>query len=88
VWHENFCVYGSRKAWKQLNRERIRVAKCTVERLMRQLSLRGATLCKCVVTTLRDPKAERAVDLVDRKFYTDAPDRLWVADISVPQQAA
>ena len=41
VWHENFCVYGARKTWKQLNRERIGVAKCTVERLMRQLGLRG-----------------------------------------------
>jgi len=54
VWHENFCVYGARKAWLQLNRERIRVARCTVERLMLQMGLQGARRCKAFKTTRPD----------------------------------
>jgi putative transposase len=64
VWHENFCVYGARKAWRQLNRERIRVAKCTVERLMRQQGLRGAMRGKGFKTTRPDLGAPRPPDLV------------------------
>jgi putative transposase len=59
VWHENFCVYGVRKTWKQLNREHIRVAKCTVERLMRGLNLRGAVRGKGFKTTIADESAWR-----------------------------
>ena len=66
----------------------IRVGRKRVARLMRAAGLRGATLRRYVVTTQPDLQAQRAVDLVDRQFYTDGPDRLWVADISVPQQAA
>jgi putative transposase len=60
----------------------IRVGRKRVARLMRGAGLRGATLRRYVVTTQSDPGAERPVDLVDRQFYTDGPDRLWVADIT------
>lgn len=60
----------------------IRVGRKRVARLMRQAGLRGATLRRFVVTTQANPAVERAIDLVDRKFYADGPDRLWVADIT------
>jgi putative transposase len=82
VWRDNFCVYGARKAWKQLNRERIRVAKCTVERLMRQMSLRGAVRGKTFKTTIPDEKAMRPADLVERQFVASRPNQLWVADFT------
>jgi transposase InsO family protein len=82
VWQENFCVYGARKAWKQLNRERIRVAKCTVERLMRQLGLRGAVRGKGFKTTRPDLAAARPPDLVERQFVAQRPNQLWVADFT------
>jgi transposase InsO family protein len=66
VWQENFCAYGARKAWKQLNREHIRVAKCTVARLMRQMGLRGVIRGKTFKTTIPDEKAQRPADLVAR----------------------
>lgn len=60
----------------------IRVGRKRVARLMRAAGLRGATLRKFVVTTTSDPQAERAADLIDRRFYSDGPNRLWVADIT------
>jgi putative transposase len=60
----------------------IRVGRKRVARLMRSAGLRGATLRRYVVTTQANPEAARPVDLVDRQFYTDGPDRLWVADIT------
>jgi len=60
----------------------IRVGRKRVARLMRAAGFRGATLRRFVVTTQPDPKAEPAIDLVERQFYTDGPDRLWVADIT------
>jgi putative transposase len=76
-------VYGSPMIHAELaDDHQIRVGRKRVARLMRCAGLRGATLRRFVVTTQTDPKAERAVDLVDRKFYTDGPDRLWVADIT------
>ncbi len=82
VWQDNFCVYGARKAWKQLNREDIRVAKCTVERLMRQLGLRGAIRGKAFKTTWPDLSAPRPPDLVERQFVAERPNQLWVADFT------
>ena len=82
VWHENFCVYGARKTWKQLNRERIGVAKCTVERLMRQLGLRGTMRGKTFKTTRPDLGAPRPPDLVERQFVATRPNQLWVADFT------
>lgn len=82
VHAENFGVYGARKVWLQLNREGIRVARCTVERLMRELGLRGAVRGRVKRTTIADPAAPRPVDLVQRRFAPLAPNRLWVADIT------
>ena len=82
VWKENFCVYGARKAWKQLNRERIRVAKCTVEWLMWQLGLRGAIRGRAFKTTRPDLGAPRPPDLVERQFVAERPNQLWVADFT------
>ena len=81
--------YGSPMIHAELADDyRIRVGRKRVARLMRAAGLRGATLRRYVTTTLVDPSAERAIDLVDRKFYTDGPDRLWVADITYIQTGA
>ncbi len=77
VWRDNLEVYGADKVWKQLNREDVWVARCTVERLMRGLGLQGA-----VRTTLADPKAPCPQDLVNRQFTAQRPDQLWVADFT------
>jgi putative transposase len=76
----NYDVYGPRKVWLALNREGIPVARCTVERLMKDLQLKGILRGKQVVTTRPDPKATRPADLVNRRFRPLAPNRLWVAD--------
>jgi putative transposase len=82
VHAEHYGVYGADKVWAQLNRERIRVARCTVERLMRQLGLRGVVRGKSPRTTWGDPASERPADLVERRFTAEAPNRLWVADLT------
>ena len=82
VHRDNFGVYGAAKVWAQLNREGISVARCTIERLMRELGLRGAVRGKPVRTTVGDDAAERPRDLVDRDFAAPAPNRLWVADLT------
>lgn len=82
VHGENYAVYGARKVWLQLNREGIRVARCTVERLMKELGLSGAIRGKVKRTTRADPKAARPADLVQRRFAPMAPDVLWVADFT------
>ena len=82
VHAENFGVYGAPKVWAQLNREGHTVARCTVERLMRDLGLRGVTRGKPRRTTVADTTAERPRDLVERRFSAAAPNRLWVADIT------
>jgi putative transposase len=83
IWQEHFGVYGADKIWAQLKREGIRVARCTVERLMRALGLRGVVRGKrSVRTTLGDETAERPTDLVARRFRAAAPNRLWVADLT------
>ena len=82
VHAENFGVYGAPKEWAQLNREGRRVARCTVERLMRDLGLRGAVRGKPKRTTVADTAAARPRDLVERRFSAPAPNRLWVADIT------
>jgi putative transposase len=76
-------VYGSPNIHAELADDYgIRVGRKRVARLMRAAGPRGATLRRYVVTTLSDPGARYEVDLVDRQFYTDGPDRLWVADIT------
>lgn len=79
---ENFGVYGADKVWAQLNREGEHVARCTIERLMRDLGLRGAVRGKPKRTTVSDAMTERPRDLVDRNFTAAAPNRLWVADLT------
>jgi len=75
-------LYGAVKMWAHLNREGIQVARCTVERLMRAHGWRGVTRAKRVVTTISDPAAGRAPDLVDRQFQVAAPNTLFVADFT------
>jgi len=83
VWRENFSVYGARKAWRQLNREQIAVARCTVERLMRANKLAGVVRGKTRRTTIAaESAAGRPADLVQRDFHAAAPNRRWVADIT------
>jgi putative transposase len=83
VWRDNFGVYGAPKVWAQLNREGIRVARCTVERLMRDLGLHGAVRGRPKRTTIpADDPTARPADLVDRQFGVTEPNRLWVADLT------
>lgn len=83
VHAENLSVYGADKVWAQLNREGTRVARCTVERLMRDLGLSGARRGgQFKVTTRPDERQRRPDDLVDRQFRAPAPNRLWVADLT------
>jgi putative transposase len=83
VYEDNLFVYGADKIWAQLNREGIRVARCTIERLMRQRGLSGARRGKAFrITTVSDERQHRPADLVDRQFHAPAPNRLWVADLT------
>jgi len=83
VWAANFEVYGARKVWRQLNREGIHVARCTVERLMRALGLEGARRGRAFrVTTQPADAGERPTDLVDRDFGAERPNQLWVSDLT------
>ena len=82
VHQANYGVYGARKVWLALNREGIPVARCTVERLMRELGLEGARRGKRRRTTIPDAAAARPADLVQRRFSPSRPDALWVADFT------
>jgi transposase InsO family protein len=83
VWDENFAVYGAKKVWRQLGREKIVAARCTVERLMRSMGLRGAVRGRAFkITTVTDDAATRPPDLVQREFAASRPNQLWVADLT------
>ena len=82
VWCGNLQVYGARKVWRQLGREGIGVARCTVERLMRRQGLRGVIRGKTVRTTVPDAAAPCPADRVNRQFRTARPDQLWVSDFT------
>ena len=82
VWDANFRVYGVRKVWRQLRREGTSVARCTVERLMRAMELRGVVRGKTVRTTLSDKAAPCPLDRVNRDFKAPQPNVLWVADFT------
>jgi putative transposase len=82
VWQANMQVYGADKVWKQLRREDVAVARCTVERLMRRLGLRGVVRGKVVRTTISDPKAPCPLDKVNRQFKAERPNQLWVSDFT------
>jgi putative transposase len=80
---DNLDVYGADKVWAQLNREGTRVARCTIERLMRAEGLSGARRGKAfTVTTVPGDESRRPADLVEREFTSSAPNRLWVADLT------
>jgi len=82
VHRENQGVYGPRKVYKQLRREGFDVARCTVERLMREMGLRGARRGKTTFTTFPDHSGSRPADLVERNFTATRPNQLWVADLT------
>ena len=82
VWLANFQVYGADKVWRQLQREGIQVARCTVERLMRRLGLRGVRRGKVVRTTFADTATPCPQDRVNRQFKADRPNQLWVSDFT------
>ena len=82
VWEQNFQAYGARKVWKQLRREQIPVARCTVERLMRQEGLRGVVRGRRKRTTIANDLFEKPLDRVQRRFVASRPDELWVADFT------
>ncbi len=82
VFDSNYGVYGADKVWASLNREGTRVARCTVERLMREMGIQGARRGKTRRTTLRDQTAAKPADLVDRQFAASRPNELWVADLT------
>ena len=82
VWQANLQVDGADKIWRQLNREGVTVARCTVERLMRRLGLRGVVRGKVVRTTVPDAAASCPLDRVNRPFKADRPNQLWVSDFT------
>jgi transposase InsO family protein len=82
VHEENFGVYGARKVWRQLGREDVGVARCTVERLMRSLGLQGVVRGRRCRTTIADDSAARPLDRVNRQFVATRPNQLWVADFT------
>ena len=82
VFTENFEVYGARKVWRQLNRESIPVARCTVERLMSELGLQGVIRGKRIRTTVQDKAAPCPRDHVNRVFHAPAPNMLWLSDFT------
>src|SRR5207237_1821336 len=82
VYEANFRVYGVRKVWRQLAREGIVAARCTVARLMRAMGLAGVVRGRKVRTTVPDPAAACPLDRVNRQFRAECPNRLWVADFT------
>jgi putative transposase len=82
VFEANFCVYGVRKIWRQLAREGIVTARCTVARLMRQMGLAGVVRGRTVRTTIPDPAAACPLDRVNRQFKAPRPNALWVSDFT------
>ena len=82
VWQANMRVYGADKVWKQINREGLSIARCTVERLMKRLGLQGVRRGKVVRTTIRDIKAPCPLDRVNRQFKAERPNQLWVSDFT------
>ena len=82
VHEANFGVYGVRKVWRQLGREGVAVARCTVERLMRRMGLRGAVRGKETRTTIADKAAPCPADKVNRRFRAPHPNALWVSDFT------
>jgi putative transposase len=82
LWQVNHSVYGADKVWQQMSRERIEVARCTVERLMQRLGIQGVRRGKTQRTTRPDPKQPCPLDRVNRQFVAERPNQLWVADFT------
>ena len=82
VWDSNWQVYGADKVWKQMNREGVAVARCTVEHLMRLQGLCGVRRGKVIRTKKSDTSAPCPLDLVNRQFKADRPNQLWVSDFT------
>jgi putative transposase len=82
VFNDNYRVYGARKLWRQLHREGVRVGRDRVARLMRTLGITGVVRGKTRRTTIADPAATRAPDLVNRQFTATRPNQLWVSDFT------
>ena len=82
VWQTNLQVYGAGKVWRQLKREGIQVARCTVERLMKRLGLEGVRRGRIVRTTVPDKALPCPLDRVNRQFKADRPNQLWVSDFT------
>ena len=83
VYEENQLVYGAKKVWRQLRRDDVRVARCTVARLMAKMGLRGAVRGRAFkVTTVANDAQPRPLDRVGRRFEAERPNQLWVADIT------
>ncbi|ONK13008.1 putative transposase OrfB [Streptomyces sp. MP131-18] len=82
IFDSNYRVHGARKVWRELHRQGHIVARCTVERLMRELGVTGAVRGKKIITAIPDSSVERAPDLLDRDFVALAPNRCWVADFT------
>jgi putative transposase len=81
VWDAHYQVYGPRKVWKQLKREGVRVARCTVRRLMQEMGLQGAVRGRAWITTTQPALVpDRPSDLVERDFSATRPNQLWVSD--------
>jgi putative transposase len=88
VFEANYSVYGARKVWAELNRQGVVVARCTVERLMRENGLHGLLRDKSPRTTRPAAETGRPADLVDRDFTATGPNQLWVADLTYVRTAA
>ena len=82
VWQTNLQVYGADKVWRQMKREGEAVARCTIERLMRRMGLRGAMRDKRVRTTVPDAKQPCPQDRVNRQFKADRPNQVWISDFT------
>ena len=82
VWEKNRSVYGARKLWHAMKREKIDVARCTVERLMRQLGIQGVRRGKKIKTTHGQPADQCPLDKVNRQFRASMPNELWVSDFT------
>ena len=82
IFAENFAVYGVRKVWRQMRREGFDVARCSVERLMRDMGLQGVIRGKPVRTTVQDKAAPCPLDHVNRAFHAPAPNMLWLSDFT------
>ena len=82
IWHASWQVYGAVKVWRQMHREGLQIARCTVQRLMCRLGLEGVRRGKKVRTTQQDAARPCPLDLVNRQFKAQHPDQLWVSDFT------